>query len=281
MSQGFDIITMSMGLPPTIATAKMAKRVYDKGIIWCCAAGNEVQFVIAPAVYPGSIAVAASNPLDKDWPKSSRGDTVDITAPGQDVYVPILFKDPVDGFTIKEGFAYGSGTSYATPHVAAAAALWLAQYKSTLDQPGYQGWKRVEAFRKALTRSARVCPALPAGFGPGVLDVEKLLQTEPEVIEESDYAYNNWNENAFFATLQGYAELAKTYWNRIHGWFSGKRRGEESMIGEIELSTLARQFESGLFGTSYSATESATTEGEISRRLNKIQQQILLSAKQD
>ncbi len=65
--QGFDIITMSLGLAPTITTAKLAKLAYDRGVIWCCAAGNQVKAVVAPAVFPGAIAVAASNPLDEPW----------------------------------------------------------------------------------------------------------------------------------------------------------------------------------------------------------------------
>src|SRR5690606_35054963 len=98
ITQGYDIITMSMGLPPTLTTSRLARKAYDKGIIWCCAAGNEVQAVVSPAVYPGTIAVAASNPNDEPWEGSSRGDRVDITAPGEDVYVPIWNKQRQEDF---------------------------------------------------------------------------------------------------------------------------------------------------------------------------------------
>lgn len=272
IAQGFDVITMSMGLPPTIATAKMAKKAYEKGIIWCCAAGNEVQAVVAPAVYPGTIAVAASNPLDRDWKGSSRGDAVDITAPGEDVYVPIWNKDK------KEDYAYGNGTSYATPHIAAAAALWLAAYKEELNKPGYEGWKRVEAFRNALDRSARRENDLPrTGFGHGMLDVDKLLSTPPLPVAELEkkYAYDNWNENAFFATLQGYGELVKTYWNKLHGLFSKtKRGGQEAMIPAAEsLSATSMDLERALFRSSLSPYESAGPSGQeqLLDRYNTIQ----------
>lgn len=284
ISQGFDIITMSMGLPPTIATAKMAKRAYDKGVIWCCAAGNEVQFVVAPAVYPGTIAIAASNPLDAEWPRSSNGDSVDITAPGQDIYVPILYKDKADGDKVKDGFSYGSGTSYATPHVAAAAAYWLAAYQDILNQSSYSGWKRVEAFRMALKLSARKDNQLPRkGFGRGMLDVQNLLQTPPPPAADLEYAYNNWNENAFFASLQGYAELAKTYWNKFHGWAFGKKRGaQESLITEgAELSLFSRQLEQALFGSASGAFESAGEPDPATtlERLSVVTQLITSSAK--
>lgn len=258
ITQGFDIITMSMGLPPTIATAKMARKAYEKGLIWCCAAGNEVQAVVAPAVYPGTIAVAASNPLDRDWPGSSRGTTVDITAPGQAVYVPI-WNDKHE-----EDFAYGDGTSYATPHVAAAAACWLATYQDVLMHPDYAGWKRVEAFRVALGKSARRKNDLPReGFGHGMLDVEKLLKTPPEPAATLENAYNNWNEHAFFATLQGYGELAKTYWNKFHGWLFGtKRGGQESLSSADEnLSPFGKQLENSLFANRSSRFESAAPTG--------------------
>lgn len=258
ISQGFDIITMSMGLPPTIATAKMAKKAYEKGIIWCCAAGNEVQAVVAPAVYPGTIAVAASNPMDREWPGSSRGSAVDITAPGQAIYVPIWTADQ------QEDFAYGDGTSYATPHIAAAAACWLATYQDILSQPEYNGWKRVEAFRVALGKSARRANDLPRkGFGHGMLDVEKLLKTPPEPAKNLVDAYNGWNESAFFATLQGYGELAKTYWNKFHGWLFGtKRGGQESMSATGDgLSPFAKQLENSLFANRVSRFESVEPTG--------------------
>jgi subtilisin family serine protease len=230
VSQGFDIITMSMGLPPTIATAKMAKKAYDNGVVWCCAAGNEVKVVIAPAVFPGTIAVAASNPLDKIWKGSSRGDTVDITAPGQDVYVPIWNEER------NEDFAYGNGTSYATPHIAAAAAYWLAKYRTELNKPEFSGWKRVEAFRDALKRSARKPANFPRDAGAGILDVDTLINTPPLPAKDLKYAYNGWNENAFFASIQGYGELLKTYWNGLHGWLTGKKKsGEEAISTKLYL----------------------------------------------
>ena len=282
LSQGFDIITMSMGLPPTIATAKMAKKAYDKGVIWCCAAGNEIQFVIAPAVYPGTIAVAASNPLDSEWTHSSRGDTVDITAPGEDVYVPILIKD--NSGQVREGFAYGNGTSYATPHVAAAAACWLAKHKVALNTTAYSGWKRVEAFRDALKKSGRRKNYLPrTGFGHGMLDVEKLLSVPLTPADKLKYAYDDWNENAFFATLQGVAEIGKTYWNKVHGWVFGTRRGgQESLaIESIPLSASSAKIEEALFGSSSIRFESIHETGydDTLERMKKINQLLVSSAK--
>jgi endonuclease G, mitochondrial len=279
IQQGFDIITMSMGLPPTIASARMAKKAYDCGIIWCSAAGNEVKFVVAPAVYPGTIAVAASNPLDKLWNGSSRGSTVDITAPGEDVYVPIMYKDKNDGNKPKEGFAYGNGTSYATPHVAAAAALWLAKYKTELNAPAYQGWRRIEAFRTALKATARKQHNIhQKGHGAGILDVHKLLQTAPKPPSDKDYAYNGWNEKAFFAKLQGIAEIGKTYWNGLHGWLFGRKKNIYESVADaaVALSEEDKMMEAALFGTRFSATENSGLPGkdELLDRLNILNHQL-------
>ncbi|WP_205504336.1 S8 family serine peptidase [Rufibacter psychrotolerans] len=283
ISQGFDVITMSMGLPPTTGTAQMAKKAYDKGVIWCCAAGNVVQAVVAPAVFPGAISVAASNPLDRDWAGSSRGDRVDITAPGEAVYVPI-WKENRLGDPLQEAFAYGNGTSYATPHVAAAAAYWLAAYQDTLNSPAYAGWRRVEAFRQALKSSARRKNRLPRkGFGAGILDMETLLATQPLPPEELEYAYNSWNEHAFFASLQGYQELVKTYWNRVHGWIFGVRRGnQEALMGEeAGLSEFSQELEKTLFPAGFRSVESEEAVGAPTslERYQFLHELILSSAK--
>jgi hypothetical protein len=270
--EGFDVITMSLGLPPTIATATMAKKAYDKGVIWCCAAGNVVQAVVSPAVFPGTIAVAASNPHKKDWPQSSRGDAVDITAPGQQVYVPTL--DPSG----RETFRYRNGTSYAVPHVAAAAAYWLARHRTALNSPEYAGWRRVEAFRLALRRSASTDHFLPGrGFGAGMLDAHKLLDILPEPADLK-YAYNDWNEHAFFASLQGYGEMLKTYWNRIHGAVFGARGGgaESPVPPAFPLSPSAREIERRLFPQAMAASESiAGTDASTTLRRYQIVQSIV------
>jgi subtilisin family serine protease len=271
--QGFDIINMSMGLAPTITTAKLAKLAYDRGVIWCCAAGNQVKAVVAPAVFPGAIAVAASNPLDEPWKGSSRGEAVDITAPGQDVYIPIWNENK------EEDFSYGNGTSYAAPHVAAAAAYWLAKHHDELRAPEYAGWKRVEAFRQALYASARDKKKLPSGFGKGFLDVEKLLSIPLSPPRKSQYAYNHYNEHALLATLQGYSELVKSLWNSLHGMFGRSRN--ESIFSAPSLSPFAQAMEKTLPRTGFKATESGASYQleDLRSRYNEVNNVILKSLK--
>ncbi|MCW3465670.1 S8 family serine peptidase [Chitinophaga nivalis] len=280
IAQGFDVITMSMGLPPTITTAQLARRAYESGIIWCCAAGNSVQAVVAPAVYPGTIAVAASNPLDRDWSGSSRGTMVDITAPGQDVYVPIW----QEGALHPEGFAYGDGTSYATPHIAAAAAYWLAKYQDVLKAPAYAGWRRVEAFRTALQTAARRDNQLPRkGFGSGMLDVAALLDTPPLAADALKNSYDGWSDSPFLDAVQGYGELIKTYWNKLHSCIFGVHRGgQESLpLAAQELSAASQVLEQAIFHTTGSPYESvpATDLPAILERFNTLQSIVERAAK--
>ncbi len=284
IASGVQVMTMSMGTAPTITTARLAKKAYDAGVIWCCAAGNEVKFVVAPAVFPGTIAVAANNPDNGPWPKSSIGDAVDITAPGQDVYVPIFAKGP-DGNRLDD-FAYGSGTSYATPHVAAAAALWLAKYKTELLE--FKGWQRVEAFRTAISNTARQHDNLPKrGFGAGILNVDALLNSKkgrptPEMLADLKYAYDGWNEHHFIASLQGWTELFKSYWNLAHG---GLRRlfGRESFESAESmglLSEFSKTQEALLFGGGQGLESAADVSPEEAiTRMQVLNNLILQNAK--
>ncbi len=192
-----DIIFMCMGSYPRPMIYSIAKTAYERGIIWVCAAGNKVESVIAPAVYPGTIAVAASNPNNEVWEYSSYGTSVDITAPGEDVYVPFKNKKHEDIMV------FGSGTSYATPHVASAAALWKAKHLNFLKRHVKEPWQTVELFRTHLKASANTKPNGREWdtdrFGAGILDVDKLLRQEMPDIDDLKKveALLNGLENAY------------------------------------------------------------------------------------
>ncbi len=128
----------------------------------------------------------------------------------------------------------------------------------------------MEAFRDALKRSARKPANFPRDAGAGILDVDTLINTPPTPAKDLKNAYNGWNENAFFASIQGYGELLKTYWNSLHGWLTGKKKsGEEAISTEaISLSSTSQKLEETLFaipGSRYEASSSYTADDLLNR----------------
>jgi hypothetical protein len=59
----------------------------------------------------------------------------------------------------------GAGTSAATPQIAAAAALWLQVHGSQFPKD----WRRAEAVRQAILRSAKSSGSHFEEFGVGIL----------------------------------------------------------------------------------------------------------------
>ena len=181
-----DVMFMCMGTYPRPMIAEAAKVAYDNGIIWVCASGNEVEMVVSPALYPGTIAVSATNPNQKPWRGSCYGTEVDISAPGEDVYVPSMDEK------YNEIMVYGSGTSYAAPHVAAAAALWKATNREKILEKYKFPWQMVEAFRICLKESATKPPVWDTeNYGAGILNVYELLKCELPDVDDKKYAYAN------------------------------------------------------------------------------------------
>ncbi len=92
VDQGVGVISLSMGAPKfgvlgTDATPKALgdaiDRAYERGVIFCCAAGNNVpdEKVVFPARCARTIAVAGSSCGLTEWKGSSYGRQVDISAP--------------------------------------------------------------------------------------------------------------------------------------------------------------------------------------------------------
>lgn len=143
----------------------------ERGLILVSAAGNHWPSVVYPACYPEVIAVGACNAARRTWSGSSRGVEVDISAPGESVWRAYARRD--GAYSVERS----SGTSYATAHVAASCALWLAHRGGWAALRNRYGAAGVAGLcREALQASAQV----PAGWdaqndGPGILDAGALL----------------------------------------------------------------------------------------------------------
>jgi type VII secretion-associated serine protease mycosin len=114
-----DVITMSLVMTADDSRVRAAvARAVAAGVVVVAAAGNhgepdEANPTPYPASYPDVIGVGAVGPDGVAADFSQHGDYVDVMAPG----VGVTFA------ALRSGHTSGQGTSYATPFVAATAAL--------------------------------------------------------------------------------------------------------------------------------------------------------------
>ncbi|WP_312075794.1 S8 family serine peptidase [Chryseobacterium sp.] len=244
VNTGADVLFMCMGSYPRLMISEAAKSAYENGIIWCCAAGNEVETIVAPALYPGTIAVAAINPNQKPWKGSSYGKAVDIAAPGEDVYVPSMDKDK------NEIMAFGSGTSYATPHVAAAAALWKAKNFDEIYTKYKFPWQIVEAFRMCLKNSVFKPENWDTdNYGAGILDISNLLSQKLPEPNTLQHAYTNFKQTEWdLGIREGVHYLWKTLIRKVT---PGKQF--ESDLNEMIMTERGRIAVSAITGNTVSS----------------------------
>lgn len=163
--QGPTVLNLSLGGDTPVDALKLAlQAALSQGIPVAVAAGNQGNQG-SPAHYPaafdlpGLVAVGALEatpgtlPGWKPAPYSTQGIYVDISAPGTDLNCPL------------PGGGTGSctGTSFATPLVAGAMALWLQADPSLTPAQVHQ----------KLTQHAKPLPYPPQAVGAGVLDLSQ------------------------------------------------------------------------------------------------------------
>lgn len=117
---GANVINLSLGSTRDAQVVEDAvAEAFDAGVVVAAAAGNldRDQPVEYPAADPNVAGVAATDDQDAKSDFSNYGDTIDLAAPGTDI---------VSAYPGGE-YASWSGTSMATPFVAATAALLLSE----------------------------------------------------------------------------------------------------------------------------------------------------------
>jgi serine protease len=126
---GANVINMSLGATAQVtAVTNAIAYARSKGVVVVAAAGNSRENgspVSYPGADPGVIAVAATDSTDTVASYSNQGSYVDVAAPGS----AILSTYPTA--LNKSGYATLYGTSMASPHVAAEAAL-IKAYRPAL-----------------------------------------------------------------------------------------------------------------------------------------------------
>ncbi len=181
------VVTMSMGGLPSQAWAEAVNALYDAGVFVVTAAGNNYanlpsHLIVYPARFNRVVAacgvMADGRPYADLKPTQMAGDYGPELkmATAIATYTPNVpwarFGEPsVVDFD-------GTGTSAATPQVAAAAALWIQKHRTAYDAYP-EGWMRVEAVRKALFDGAAADPARKAYFGVGQLKAKNTLDAQP------------------------------------------------------------------------------------------------------
>jgi thermitase len=187
---GSDVISLSLGGPCYSQTLEDAVNyAYERGCLIVAAAGNSGDnTLLYPAACNNVMGVAATNRNDERASFSSYGAHITISAPGVGIYSTIT----------NDRYAFGSGTSMATPHIAGLAALvWskkpdltnyevrgvIEQTADDLYSPGwdqYTGHGRINAL-KALQLLAPPPPEEPGT--PPYLTLEK--SADPREIYEA------------------------------------------------------------------------------------------------
>ncbi len=186
VDRGAQIVNFSFSGPQTSAVERSAiEYAASHGVLLVAAAGNEgdkspVQYPAALLQPPGSngrggigLAAAASNRAGARAGFSSVGSFVSLAAPGEFVASAVSSTAPRSRFPAfplagaRDGlYGFGSGTSFAAPEVAGAAALvWAANPKLTAGQVA-----------QILKETASGKGAWSPQLGYGVIDVAAAVE---------------------------------------------------------------------------------------------------------
>jgi thermitase len=127
---GAHVINLSVGgSNPSFILEDACKYAYEQGLVIVCSAGNYSPAVHYPAAYDDyCFAVAATGAEDQHAPFSNTGPEVDVAAPGYFVWGARFSPITPDNLS---SYSWDSGTSFACPYAAGAAAL-LISYKPYL-----------------------------------------------------------------------------------------------------------------------------------------------------
>jgi subtilisin family serine protease len=172
VSEKADVANLSLGWNGRADSPLMREAValaQEQGMLVVAAAGNDsTDALVFPCQYSGVVCVGAHDPDGRLSEFTNFGSGVDIAAPGFAILSSV--QDDVDPkyFTDRQGYDFDSGTSFASPFVAGAAAILRSQ-----------GYSAAEATARLLA-GARKPPISPGKVVlSGNLDVRGALAAAP------------------------------------------------------------------------------------------------------
>lgn len=191
LDTGVNVVNLSIGgpKPPDPHERDLYRRLIERGAIVVAAMGNERERgnpTSYPAAIPGVIAVGATRPDDRIASFSNSGSHISLCAPGVAIWstlptFPGYFGHPAypdgNGRAVRGpeqkrevDYDHWDGTSMATPHVSAAAALLLANH----------GEMEAAAVRQRLMATADALPGMKGAsfdpdYGAGRLNLRRAL----------------------------------------------------------------------------------------------------------
>lgn len=157
---GAKVINMSLGNYATSNFLHDAIRyAYDHDVVLIAASGNDnTNRPSYPAYYPEVFAVSASDSSNQRASFSNYGEYIDVAAPG--VNIPSTY--------LKHQYVSLSGTSMASPHVSALAALIRA------TNPNLRNTEVMDIMRKTAQDIGE--PGTDLDFGYGLINVPKAVE---------------------------------------------------------------------------------------------------------
>jgi subtilisin family serine protease len=174
-TSGAKVLNLSLGGTESSQTEQVLfDRLERAGVTVVAAMGNEHDHgnpVEYPAAYDHVLAVGAIAETNKRSPFSNTGPHIGIAAPGSNI-LSTLPTGPSD-YRADTDYAAWSGTSMATPHVAAAAALLAAKHAD---------WMPAETKEHLRKRAARLTDMggsdFTQAYGSGLLDIAAALASD-------------------------------------------------------------------------------------------------------
>jgi subtilisin family serine protease len=194
---GCDIINMSFGGRDSLVFQDAIDYAYEKGVLLVASAGNNGSsnhYIYYPASYDNVISVGSTAAFNSHRAThSQQNDLVNMMAPGEEIYSVSL-----------SGYKSNNGTSFAAPHVVAAAALIKSVYPNFTN----------EELMNLLYQSADKMKDSYSGFGLlNISSLYRMARLYNEAKSSDEFCYTEANNTVFYSYIppEGYNGYFSTF----------------------------------------------------------------------